>query len=102
MVALERINVRETVARKNNFKLNFFSMNFVRNNEEIHLSFENGEKERRQALKTENTKMFCLECISLSPKTVFFLVSFPFLSHFWGTKCRFQTFYLHSVKFGRV
>ena len=39
MVAQERINVRETVGRKNNCKLNFFSMYFVRNNEEIHLSF---------------------------------------------------------------
>ena len=34
-VAQERINVRETVGRKNNCKLNFFSMYFVRNNEEI-------------------------------------------------------------------
>ena len=35
MVALGRINVRETVGRKNNCKSNFFSMYFVRNNEEI-------------------------------------------------------------------
>ena len=41
MVAQERINVRETVGRKNNCKLNFFSMYFVRNNEKIHLSFKN-------------------------------------------------------------
>ena len=34
MVAQERINVRETVGRKNNCKLNFFSTYFVRNNEE--------------------------------------------------------------------
>ena len=34
MVAQERINVRETVARKNNCKLNFFSMYCIRNNEE--------------------------------------------------------------------
>ena len=51
MVAQERINVRETVGRKNNCKLNFFSMYFVRNNEEIHLSFKNIEKYRTQALK---------------------------------------------------
>ena len=44
MVALERINVREAVGRKNNCKLNFFSMYFVRNNKEIHLSFKNSEK----------------------------------------------------------
>ena len=44
MVAQERINVRETVGRKNNCKLNFFSMYFVRNNKEIHLSFKNSEK----------------------------------------------------------
>ena len=36
MVAQERINVHETVGRKN-----FFSMYFVRNSEEIHLSFKN-------------------------------------------------------------
>ena len=42
--ALESINVRETVGRKNNCKLNFFSVYFVRNNEEIHLSFKNSEK----------------------------------------------------------
>ena len=46
----ERINVRETVGRKNNCKLNFFSMYFVRNNEEIHMSFKNSEKWRTQAL----------------------------------------------------
>ena len=44
MVAQERINVRETVGRKNNGKLNFFSMYSVRNKEEIHLSFKNSEK----------------------------------------------------------
>ena len=44
MVTLERINVHETVGRKNNCKQNFFSMYFFRNNEEIHLSFENSEK----------------------------------------------------------
>ena len=44
MVAQERINVCETVGRKNNCKLNFFSMYFVRNNEEIHLSFKNSVK----------------------------------------------------------
>ena len=32
-------------------KLNFFSMYFVRTNEEIHLSFKNSEKQRTQALK---------------------------------------------------
>ena len=41
MVVLERINICETVGRKNNCKLNFFSMYFVQNNEEIHLSFKN-------------------------------------------------------------
>ena len=52
MVALERINARETVGRKSNCKLNFFSMYFVRNNEEIHLSFKNSEKQRTQALNS--------------------------------------------------
>ena len=37
-------NVCETVGRKNNCKLNFFSIYFVWNNKEIHLSFENSEK----------------------------------------------------------
>ena len=36
MVAQERINVRETVGRKNNCKVNFFSMYFVGTKEEIH------------------------------------------------------------------
>ena len=51
MVALEKINVREAVRRKNSCKLNFFSMYFVRNNKETHLSFKNSEKQRTQALK---------------------------------------------------
>ena len=50
MVAQERINVRETVGRKNNSKVNFFSMYFVRTKEEIHLSFKNSEKSSTQAL----------------------------------------------------
>ena len=50
MLALGRINVCETVGRKNNCKLNFFSMYFFRNNEEIHLSFKNSEKQQTQAL----------------------------------------------------
>ena len=45
MVAQERVNVRETVGRKNNCKVNFFSMYFVRTKEEIYLSFKNSEKE---------------------------------------------------------
>ena len=44
MVAQERMNVGEAVGRKNNCKFNFFSMYFVQNNEEIHLSFKNSEK----------------------------------------------------------
>ena len=44
MVAQERINVRETVRRKNNCKVNFFSMYFVQTKEEIHLSIKNSEK----------------------------------------------------------
>ena len=43
-VAQERINVRETMGRKNNCKVNFFSMYFVRTKEEVHLSFKNSEK----------------------------------------------------------
>ena len=38
------VNVCETLGRKNNCKLNVFSMYLVRNNEEIHLSFKNSEK----------------------------------------------------------
>ena len=37
----KRTNVRETVGRKNNCKLNFFSMYFIQNIEEIYLSFKN-------------------------------------------------------------
>ena len=51
MVAMEKINVHETVGRKKNCKLNFFSMHFVRNNKEIQLSFKNSEKLRTQALQ---------------------------------------------------
>ena len=40
MVAQARVNVHETRGRKSNF----FSMYFVRNNEEVHLSFKNSEK----------------------------------------------------------
>ena len=60
MVAQERINVRETVGRKNNCKLNIFSMYFVRTNEEIHLYFKNSEKQRTQALNnvTDNKKIW--------------------------------------------
>ena len=36
MVAQARVTVHEKMGRKNNFKLNLFSMYFVRNNEEIH------------------------------------------------------------------
>ena len=44
MIAQEKIDLRETVGRKNNCKVNFFSMYFVRTNEEIHLSFKDSEK----------------------------------------------------------
>ena len=38
------------MGRKNNCELNFCSMYFVGNNEEIHLSFKNSEKLQTQAL----------------------------------------------------
>ena len=44
VVAQARMNAHETIRRKNNCKLNFFSMYFVRNNEEIHFNFKNSEK----------------------------------------------------------
>ena len=44
VVAQPRVNVYETMGRKNNSKLNLFSMYFVRNKQEIHLSFKNSEK----------------------------------------------------------
>ena len=44
MVAQVTANVIETMERKSNCKLNFFSMCFVQNNEEIQLSFKNSEK----------------------------------------------------------
>ena len=64
MVAQGRINVRETVGRKNNCKLNFFSMYFVQNNEEIHLFFKNSEKKRTQALtlNISQTLFHCFYC----------------------------------------
>ena len=51
MVAHKRIPVRETMGRENNCKLNFFSKYFIRNNQKEQCSFENGEKQRTQALK---------------------------------------------------
>ena len=65
MVALERINVRETVGRKNKCMLNFFSMYFTQNNEEIHLSFKNSEKYRTQALNVGKQKPLFLLLIAL-------------------------------------
>ena len=64
MVALERLNVRETVGRKNNCKLNLFSMYFVQNNEEIHLFFKNSGKKRTQALtlNISQTLFHCFYC----------------------------------------
>ena len=44
VVAQARVNVHETIGRKNNCKLHFFSIYFVRINEEIHFSFKNSEK----------------------------------------------------------
>ena len=38
------MNVCDTLGRKHNCKLNFFSMYLVRNNKEIHLSFKMSEK----------------------------------------------------------
>ena len=51
MVDQERINIRETVGKENNCKVNSFSMYFVRTKEEIHLSFKNSEKYRTQVLR---------------------------------------------------
>ena len=38
-----RVNIHETMRRKNNCKLNFFSIFFVWNNKEIHFYFKNSE-----------------------------------------------------------
>ena len=43
MVAQARMNVHQTMGRRNNYELNFFSMYFDRNNEETHY-FKNSEK----------------------------------------------------------
>ena len=59
MVAQERINVCDTVGRRNNCKLNFFSMYFVCTNEEIHLSFKNSEKWQTQALMEKLDSELC-------------------------------------------
>ena len=56
MVAQGRINVRETGGRKNNCRVNFLSMYFIRTNEEIHLSFKNSEKQRTQALSIKSSR----------------------------------------------
>ena len=52
MVAQARMNVHETTRSKNNCNINFFSMYFVRNHEEIHFPFKNSEKEWMQVLRS--------------------------------------------------
>ena len=59
VVAQARLKVHEMIGRKNNCKLNFFSMYFVRNKEEIHFCFKNSEKQQTQALK--NMESFTLQ-----------------------------------------
>ena len=75
MVALERINFRETVARKNT-KLNFFSMYFVRNNEKYicllkiaDTSFKNLKllKKSSQQSVSSNITSFLIEAINKIP-----------------------------------
>ena len=43
MVAQARMNVHQTMGRRNNCELNFFSMYLVQNNEQIHFYSENSE-----------------------------------------------------------
>ena len=45
------VSITHTAGRKNNFKLNFFSICFVRNNKEIHLSFKNVKNSGRNFKK---------------------------------------------------
>ena len=59
VVAQARLKVHEMIGRKNNCKLNLFSMYFVRNKEEIHFCFKNSEKQQTQALK--NMESFTLQ-----------------------------------------
>ena len=47
VVAQARVNVHKTMGRKNNSKLNVFSMYFVWNNEEIYFYFKNSEQSFR-------------------------------------------------------
>ena len=49
--------VYEMMGRKKNCKLNFFSMYFVQNNDEIHLSFKNSENSghKLQSLSAEKS-----------------------------------------------
>ena len=59
MVAQERINVRETVRRKNNCKVNFFLMYFVRTKEEIHLPFKKVENSGHKLSNSTTGKHVC-------------------------------------------
>ena len=68
MVAQARVNVHELMGRKSNCKLNFFSMTFIQNNEEIHFSFKNSEKQWRQALKELETTIHSLEKLQIRKK----------------------------------
>ena len=57
MAAQARMNAHVTMGRKNKCKLNFFSMCFVQNNEDIHFSSKNSEKWRTQALNNREQQV---------------------------------------------
>ena len=59
-------------------KLNFFSMYFVRANEKIHLSFENSQKERTQAL----SKISKFEFLVTAEKNIFAYKLFLVIKYF--------------------
>ena len=59
-------------------KLNFFSMYFVRTNEEIHLSFKNSQKQRTQAL----SKISQFEFLVATEKNIFAYKFFLVIKYF--------------------
>ena len=66
MVDQARVNVHETMGRKNNCKLNFFSMYLVRNNNEIPFYFKNREKYQTKALTNPtDTSLSFIACMLL-------------------------------------
>ena len=70
----------------------------------ITVSINNLLKQNKNRSKQFHLKKMICPIHFFQLQNLFFpqLFYFPFLSHFWVTKIRFQTFYFHSIRVGRV